>query len=534
MRKASIVVLLGLATLTNAAAVGAPVTEDYGPKEPVPEKRFIITPTKMNSAEEKDSKMTEFWNSRSKYNERIKSWVAAKEDLKKASDEATEIDNKIKGKIEEDGDWVNVTTKLGEAEKEVTDLTGKIAVLNKNDKDDIQTIAGLKEAVNKADEAGKKAAQTALDAAEKKLAAMETAKPKWEAKVTKYKKADAEHKKGTAPAEQGKGETAPWNVEKAKKDAAKTKAEGEVDKFAETSEKAWEKDGKPTDDGGAGYWLKKMKDLSPTMHYWTPSRVSGQLAVGTDPVAKALDIAYSAQTGPLFDGMTFEGFFGDAADNKFIVKGTKTLEELQEQLKYKLQKYKGKEEEAVIATVEEAKDTDKCNLIISTLVKMAGDTYDDIQNLKDHSAEINGFVLGLQEVTMTDRIKQEETPKGDGSGDVTYDDVKAAGDPPVQEKDQYVRYFINVQGMGLDVYRDAGAKEMFSKRDEIEIVGDMNAISAGPAAHGGKGGDPKDKDGGSNTWMIVAIIFIVIVVLGALFYAYQIYNASGSLQNTDI
>jgi len=106
---------------------------------------------------------------------------------------------------------------------------------------------------------------------------------------------------------------------------------------------------------------------------------------------------------------------------------------------------------------------------------------------------------------------------------------------------------LNLQGLNLAVYKGRHSaanpfEDAFSDRfvmrgakSDYDLLGDSTDVSKAAAINGpgGQSGN-KDKNEGSSTWMIIAIICLVILALGGLVYAYQAYNASGSLQNTDI
>jgi len=504
----------------------------------------------MKDAEKKESKLKKYWELRSKFTERTKDWVAAKKDHEAARSKLAKFEKK----------WsdTRITKEISDAQLQVNRLTDEITNLEA----EIET---AEKAVTAAgdDADAKKNAKADVKALNSKKDKKTDGKAKWEKKVTNLKDEKTKEEAEKKPAEGKKPEESKYAVAKKKLEDQVEDAAKKVTHFSEAA--VWKGPGTASsakdlvpETGGADYYTDKMNHVGLTMEYWTEQavRVDADPQLGTQ---LGLPNADEHPTTPknFFEGLTFEGFFGDHDSMKFIVSGEKTLEQVKEQLKYEVQTFGYDDEEKSLATVEEAKVADKPCLTREIGLKISEDTYnydaDNFkENLKDHAAQINGFVIGVETITMKDRnvrVNQKDGEEKEIEGKFVDAPKKAVANPDAKEgetpkmeheKAEYPMYFINLEGMGLDVHTEAGknARFKFYQRDgKYEAVGDMTAMSASlPKVDGttpGSASATKPEEP-SKAWMVVAIIALVILFLGGAVIAYRAYTASGSLQNTDI
>jgi len=503
MRKASIVLLLGLAALTSVAR--AAKTDN----------RFIVEPVALDTAQEKNSNLKKYWQDASKLVTRIKELVVAKKDLQKKDAELQEVAEKIKRASGIDAD---VTKFEGELTQIKTNIeTAKTDLKNLEVDPQNKALVAERKAQIETLEASKTAKQKELDEAKK---FQQEVKSNW------TDKSDAAEEEKTSWGKQRKDRTA----EQVKSQETVNKLEG--GQYDDPADKTKPK----LDDGGVAYWA---------------SQENAKLALVTPNVdiISAAGQTFGDASDKWDNVVEVEGFWDDQGKDKLIIKTTDksmTLEQVQALFEQKVAEWEGKVETRKFATVTVAKEDQVPTVTLDTLLKFSGEHYAsqdaDAVDLKGHAARILGFTVGVESVTMKRQIR---VPVTDDDGKPIKDKYKDAPkitkkvdgkDVEEDAKEDYTLEFLNLQAMNLNAYisHTRELAMLVARHDDAikyDIVGNQLNMDAAP---GGSNTKTAEAEKASSAWMIVAIIALVVLALVGLVYAYKAYTASGSLQNTDI
>jgi len=556
MRKASIVLLLlGL-------AVKADDFPKLGPSKKISDfkYKYIVTPKAMDSEAEKNSVLHRFKEVQKKLSEKIVEAAG----LYKKVEEAHEKMNEKEAEVAKARDATQ--QKIDDEEAKLTQVT--------TEHKDAETACGEEKKKKKPSDAAEGwDDQHAKDVKEKEDAVAVLLKDKVDLKanIDELKKLKAECDKNWTPTDdEGKdGWNNDWDSidakdEKAKDKVAKlkpwakqlyelkvamTKAEAAYKKVEE-GQRDYEMDGdnpkevkgekvpKTPEAGGLAYWNDEMTAVT--------DKVTGSMDKYSFLGPKAAnDLPNDLSKNALSKDIELLGFFGDVHGNQLLIGSDKLdLGDVQKLFEDKIKATSGhKEETYKIADVEEAKKDAVPTMSVNNLVKITEGAPDH----KDHGGVIGAMGALIETVSMQrKKYKDDAGKEEDGKEDYVkkYLNMQAAGaiiyigyTPEFNMAHRPHDFSLGGKLMGIpmpttdDPKFPADPMLLERQSNHWELAGDLTDMSG---AKLGCSGSSKGKDGGSNTWMIVAIIFIVIVVLGGLVLGYQAYNASGSLQNTDI
>jgi len=163
------------------------------------------------------------------------------------------------------------------------------------------------------------------------------------------------------------------------------------------------------------------------------------------------------------------------------------------------------------------------------------------ENQKNHGGMIRNLVVYVE----TFQSKRDKYETKDGGEPVK---IPVTGG---NKQEDVLRKYLNLQLLDAMIYTNShdqdNSEKPYNKRfeelklvresNDYDILGNIADLSKAIVPDPVTGSTPSDattKKEGTNAWMIIGIICLVVIFLGGAVIAYRAYTASGSLQNTDI